>query len=285
MSRTIIQATLFLAAFATLASAQPAAPGESRPLMLRNVLGPGVEPAMYTKQMLVEMPLVQKALKITPEQLAKWKKALEELQKELKPLIDRMEKWHEYRIKPAEERDPQVEAALREEFRNLQPQLLDRREALWAKVLEKKQFARLEQIQLQSQGPLAFKRRDVQERLNLSETQIAAILQIVDQGYEEMTKASIAPREALPPAGQRVTAEQLRAHLETKSTKSIIASRSNAVLQVRSRVMQEAIRQLVRKQRNTFQAMLGEPFDFNKRDDEPKPGPQAQKREIEAPSP
>jgi hypothetical protein len=277
MRRTIILALLFLSAFAPVVLAQPDAPREGKPLMLRNILGPGIEPGMYTKEMLIKTPVVQKSLKITPAQMEQWTNSL----KELKPLVDRIEKWHEYRIKPAEERDPQVEAALREEAAVLQQQCVAKRDQLWAKALDKKQYARLDQVQLQSQGPLAFRRRDIQERLNLSETQIAAILQIVEKGYEEMTKASVAPPEVIPASGEKLTPEQRRAHLETKSVKSVIANRGEAVLQVRTRVMQEAVRQLVRKQRNTFQAMLGEPFDFKERVAEPKQEKQETKRGTE----
>jgi hypothetical protein len=280
MRRTTILATVLIPTFAPLAFAQPATPREGKPLMDRGILGAGVEPLMYSKSILITFPVVQKELKITPEQLARWTKA----QDEFKPLIDRIEKWHEYRIKPADERDPQVEAALREESRTVQTQYLDKKEVLLAKILDKKQNVRLDQIQLQCQGPRAFGRPDVQERLNLSETQIAAILQIVEKGQEEMTKASVAPPEAFPPTGQGIAPEQRRAHLETKSVKSIIASRSEAVVQVRSRTMQEITRQLVRKQRNTFQAMLGEPFDFKKPVDGPKAPAQESKRGTEPPS-
>jgi hypothetical protein len=282
MRRTIIQATLFLVAFAPLALAQSAAPSEGMPMIGRGMLGPGVEPLSYAKSTLVKVPLVQKELKITPEQLAKWKKA----EDELKPSLDRLQKWHEYRIKPAAERDPQVEAALRQSWEEGAPESLARRYAIPAKVLDKKQDRRLDQIILQLQGPLAFNRREIQESLNLSEIQIAAILEIVEQGQEAMRKASIAPPDAfLPNRGEGLTPEQIRAHRENKAVKSMIASRSEAVLKVRLRVMQEITRQLVRKQRNTFQAMLGDPFDFNKRDDEPKPAPQAKKRETEESSP
>jgi hypothetical protein len=234
------------------------------------------------KLKLVKLPPVRKELKITPEQLAKWKKA----EDELKPSLDRLRKWHEYRIKPAAERDTQVETSLRESYEKDAAKSLAKRQAIPAKVLDEKQNRRLDQIMLQLQGPLAFNRREIQESLNLSEIQIAAILEIVEQGEEEIRKASIAPPEAfLPNQGEGLTPEQLRAHREAKSVKTVIAGRSEAVLKVRLRVMEEITRQLVRKQRNTFQAMLGEPFDFNKRDDEPKPAPQAQKREAETSSP
>ena len=230
------------------------------------MFGLGVEPQMFSKAQLVEKLVVQKEIKFRDEQKAKWEKAKQTSE----PLTGPIGKYHEYRTKPPEQRDPEVLAALMEEAKVAQAGYFDRRERALASILDRSQNARLDQLQMQIQGPRAFRRQDVQQRLYMGEDQILVILEIVASGDEAIQVAGSVPKAVAPPR-TGVTAEQRKAHLEQKENKAIIQQSRQAVIKAKSRTMQAIIGQLNKRQRAIYQAMVGEPFDFTKPPNPPGP--------------
>ena len=91
--------------------------------------------------------------------------------------------------------DGQVMAALR--------QRLEREAEQEVKaVLEPKQWQRLEELQLQFNGPLAFLQPEVQERLHLDIDQVKAIEQAIAKARQEMSPGSAAASETWNASGQ-----------------------------------------------------------------------------------
>ncbi len=130
-------------------------------------------------------------------------------------------------------------------------------------VLKPEQVERLEEIELQSEGPAALTRPDVARTLRLSEDQITVIWNILDQltGANEQVKAALKNAQAgLDPPKDEARKEQEKAQFRTASSRL----RGEAVRRI------EAV--LTRAQRNKFTRMLGEPFDFSRiRPEPPQP--------------
>jgi hypothetical protein len=128
------------------------------------------------------------------------------------------------------------------------------------KVLDKRQRARLNQIALQSEGPAAFTRPDVQRTLRLDQTQIDDIATVLTDVTEatrqlrESQKAAFARQgaDAAPgdPAQEKVRKEQDK------------EKRRSAAAGLRKGVMEQINGILTRPQKETFAKMLGAPFNF-----------------------
>jgi hypothetical protein len=166
---------------------------------VQGIFGIGLAPTSYGKTLLLETPQVQGELKLRPEQ----KKALEAVAKKYEQasnvlrrnaMVERME-----RGVPGDPKALNAAAAtLREEA-----------EAVRNRVLARGQRSRLDQIQLQAEGAIAFRRDELQQRLNLTPEQIDEIVSIVDQGNREAYRVAAAQVEASP-ARQPVDAAQNR---------------------------------------------------------------------------
>jgi hypothetical protein len=128
--------------------------------------------------------------------------------------------------------------------------------------LEPEQRDRLDQIQLQVQGPLAFTRRDFQERLGLTADQVDDIEPIVERGNDEVEKASSFSLELNRNAMQSAEAirklvDGLEFQLKKEQTRHVArASRLGVTVRI--------VKVLTDSQRVAYRKMLGEPFDIGK---------------------
>jgi hypothetical protein len=116
-----------------------------------------------------------------------------------------------------------------------------------AKLLDPKQKERLDQIALRAEGPLAVARPEIAAKLGLNETQQEYIQGIVMQMRRElmMTIRQGAASGQFNPGQIRTLTAQLR-----------------------QQAGQEIGKVIDRKQKTTFNKLLGEPFDIDKLDSE-----------------
>jgi Spy/CpxP family protein refolding chaperone len=266
MSRAnLIFASLILLLGAEVSARAQEAP-ERTSLLKSGLLPPGARLGYSAKFLLLERPFVQQELKLTPAQLANLKKLQGELDVRLKK---QNEEGKEQLRELRKQGDAQAyEAALEEQTQRERADfrlLTSKREEPLLKALDRRQITRLEQIQLQFESFMAFTRPDVQQRLGLSFLQVEAIDEIIAEGKDTVTRSAEVPTGVVPPG--RLDAEQKKALLESKAGKAQIKKTTEAVVDARRSVMQKIGRQLTRKQRAAYDAMLGEPFDPSK----PKP--------------
>lgn len=108
-------------------------------------------------------------------------------------------------------------------------------------ILTPDQLQRLDQIQIQANGIISFKREDVQKKLKLTLTQKFEILKIggdLKQKIDEVLKdASSAPLRKGPAAVQKAK-------------------------QLKNAATEKAVQTLTSEQKKTWKEMTGEPFDF-----------------------
>jgi hypothetical protein len=270
MPRAAIAVPVLIALAATAVSAQTQDAPPRTSLLKSGFLGAGYEAGYSMKDMLLEREPVQKELKLTDDQLARLKKTQAEVtQYEL-----RQRQEHNALLKGLRAQgDRQAyEAAVQELSQKSRADLLSltrESEGPLMKVLDRRQRTRLEQILLQSEGPMAFTRPQVQERLNLSPDQIEAIGAIIEEGRAAIARAAEIPAGVLP-AGQ-LTPEVRRTLVESKAARAEIDKGRETVLKARRSTMQMIAKVLTRKQRERYEAMLGEPFDMQKLQRYPSP--------------
>jgi hypothetical protein len=124
-------------------------------------------------------------------------------------------------------------------------------------IMDRRQKARMSQIKLQTEGPLAFFQPEVQSKLNLDPFQIEAIGELVTQGREETRKAglvmvSASEAEAAKTTGLNPDANRLQERMAESRRSALKAGRAT---------MQGIGKLLSKRQRATYQAMLGEAYD------------------------
>jgi hypothetical protein len=162
---------------------------------------------------------------------------------------------------------------------NDRAKLMEVRDAIFKEVetatranLSPEQYRRLDQIQLQAQGPLAFDRGEsspmafidppITERLKLSEDQVKKIKAIVLAGGDEIQKAASFP---IPlDSKEKPTQETIRKLVEspefqTAKQKASQAGRDKWV--VVTRRIEDV---LTDAQRESYHKLIGEPFDLSK---------------------
>ncbi len=144
-------------------------------------------------------------------------------------------------------------------------------EAALKKILKATQFSRLQQIDLQQQGPLVVIRPDVAKALNLSSDQIdqaqAAITQMTDQGREQFMQSQRAFFESLQnnnnnqnpttDAERQTMREQFQTKMQGQMEKMRTTSEG-----LKDKAVQQVSQILTKAQRAKFNAMLGPPFDL-----------------------
>jgi hypothetical protein len=227
-------------------------------LRQRGYLGLGVIPAGQRRFLLLKYPSVQADMKISPAQ----QKELDQIDAEHAPAFERIEKeLLEIRAKVrAEEADPQqfTEASQRTaaQATAMQAQV----EAAKMKVLDRRQRIRLKQIQLQIEGPYAFTRPEIQDRLNVDQGQIEAVTAIMLEGREEAIRVSALSRNML---NTYFGAPSERTKLkESDDYQSELDKARKAAVKARAATMQRIAKVFTKKQRENYQKMLGEPFDI-----------------------
>ena len=177
-------------------------------------LGPGLVFAFQSKSLLLQNPQVQAELKLTPDQKTKLK-TIEDGDQRLSDrlMLDFQKARQELVQKQA---DRQELAALGEKLAEMGRQHRERYEAERTGILDRNQRTRLEQIQLQAEGPMAFIRPDIQKRLNTSPDQDEMIAAIVTEGRAELNQTAALPPGTMPTG--ILTAEQRRELWESQSS-------------------------------------------------------------------
>ena len=129
--------------------------------------------------------------------------------------------------------------------------------------LEPEQRDRLDQIQIQAQGPLAFERREIHRRLGLTDDQVDEIESIVDQGKKEMSKATSFPLDLDRKEGTQ-TIETVRKLVDGMEFQLLKEKTRHIAEASRIGVMVRIVKVLSEPQRAAYRKMLGEPFDTAK---------------------
>jgi len=116
-----------------------------------------------------------------------------------------------------------------------------------AKILEPKQKERLDQIVLQAEGPLAVARPEIADKVGLNDEQQEYVQRIMMEMRRNLFMS--------------VRQGAANGQFNPGQMKSLTA-------QLRAGAVQEVGKILDRKQKNTFNKMLGEPFDMKRLDSE-----------------
>ena len=187
MLRIVAPAVFMIVSLSSASLAQsPAGPTEPRSYSLDAAL---LRPYPARALALIRMGSVQQELKLTETQ-----------QKRLTSLVEQQRA----RLQKARQDypDPQI-------FRAARNALADDCESALRDALEPGQRERLEQLQLQAQGPLAFESRQLKQRLNLSDDQADEIEAITHTGLKELEQAS-SVRIELDPGDDSQSMEAIR---------------------------------------------------------------------------
>ena len=92
--------------------------------------------------------------------------------------------------------------------------------------------------------------------------QVEFLNSVIDEGKEAMTQAAtIAP--GILPAG-RLTAEKRKELLKSKTVRAATEKTRLSVIAARDATMKRILKSLSKRQRASFEKMIGEPFDFEK---------------------
>src|SRR5262245_25517601 len=221
--------------------AEPADTSAGRSLM--GYLGLGLHSARYSPAVVLGNPRVREELKVSAVQAARLKSVEEERQRANVRFYE--EKWaKEKELREAS--DPEALAEFRESAQAAHAAFSGETETSLLKVLDRSQRTRLLQIQYQAEGPKAFTRPEVQERLNLSPEQIEQILAIVSQGDVELRQAILAPEDL--PKDIRADIEKRRAQLESKPFQDAIKNAEGAASKVRTSIMRDIAKVLTKGQ-------------------------------------
>jgi Spy/CpxP family protein refolding chaperone len=136
------------------------------------------------------------------------------------------------------------------------------REPSVLKILTSAQRGRLDQIRLQSGGPLSFRLPEVQQRLNLDPGQIEQIGTILEDYLNEQRELRTAPlnsqsvEQALKAAGKSLGDRKARKAVVTE----MYAKRESLGSERRKATDRKISRLLTKRQRAVYEKMLGEPF-------------------------
>ncbi len=212
----------------------------------------GTIPRPAFKEVLLGNPAVQAELKITEAQNKdkdeKVQRLHEKIQKARREITDR--------AKFVQARDSiykDIEAAILEN-------------------LTREQRERLEQIQLQSQGPLAFNRAsmpalaaegpDPIERLKLTDDQLKQVRAIAAEGNAEIRRAAELPI-VLDPKDGCTSPESIKKLVETQEFKAAKKKTREAARKVWDSVIARIEQVLIESQRTAYRELLGPPFDLH----------------------
>jgi len=228
---------------------------EGKSLLGYGGIGLGLNFTPYSKYNIFRDPSVQEVLKVTDAQRARLKQFEDA---ELLLLSNFMDRYQEQVKALGNPPDRGALAILRKSRDAFRRDRLPRLETALRDVLDSVQFARLEQIHYQTEGPIVFNRPEVQERLNLESGQIEMITGIVKRAGAELDRAARLPVDlSLDP--RLPATEQSRAKFDSavkKIQESAWAIREKTILQI-TNVLNE-------RQQEKYKRIIGEPFDFKK---------------------
>jgi hypothetical protein len=254
----MIRASVPIAIFLTIVSSAATAQTKKANATKGKRPDPG-QPILLTRihplDLLLE-PSIREELELTPAQESRIGECKEKLDRNTRDLQREFEEL-------GEDPDEQVLAAFREHQQSARRAVEEETESSLLKALDRRQRTRLDQIGLQKEGPRAFFRSEIQERLNMDDGQIAAIKIIVIQGSLASNRARKAPLNAQPirtTPGESPNTVIIDSRDVEKFAKAQEKS-LNAAAKVRESTMREIARLLTKKQRQAYQTLCGEPFD------------------------
>jgi Spy/CpxP family protein refolding chaperone len=250
-----------------------------------------------TPERLLKMPAVQKDIKLSPAQL-KQLKALQE--KATQAYKENNEKSQALLAQLNENSDPEEVQALRQQSRLSMREISAQVDQANLALLDRNQRERLNQLRLQLEGPLAFIDPPLQERLNLSPEQLDQIGEVIVQGREQLSQIrergqqtlsrGFLPKSEDIPAGSKEAKPARKPSLknedvpprpeEVKTPKaqdgrtvrmidpskidglrSSLNDLSKQADQNRGAMILRIEKILTKRQRATYQKLLGAPFD------------------------
>jgi Spy/CpxP family protein refolding chaperone len=211
---------------------------------------------------LLAFPSVQEELKITSAQ----KSRLDEIGANFRSESDRLEKQRQDGLQElGDQPDPQALADFQRKVRVSGVALDDQKVASMMKALDGPQRVRLEQIRLQAEGPFAFTRPELQRRLNLSDDQIALLTTIIRDGRQEARQVLGRASDVLANAAILGPGPVLKVDpAQRDAVKSAFEKSQKEAAKLRGSLDRTIAKALTRKQRETYQKLLGEPFDLTK---------------------
>ncbi len=151
-------------------------------------------------------------------------------------------------------------AADRQQFRAAGDAIFAEAEAALQEDLEPGQRDRLDQIQLQVEGPLAFVRPELARRLKLSDDQADQVKTIAEQWREDARRAPAVPLNVRP-EDRPTNLETARKLAESREFQEAKETSKRAMLALREAAMGRIDKILTEPQRASYRAMLGERFD------------------------
>jgi len=213
----------------------------------------GVVPRPAVQRALLGMEPVQKELKVTDaqknEEKAIWKRHVQKIQQARRDTKDIAK------------------------FRAARDAIFDETEAAIQANLKPEQRERLDQIQIQAQGPLAFARPDLgpntfigpplAERLKLSDDQARRARAIFEAGEKEIAKAASFPIGLDPKSGPP-SAETIRKLVESPEFQAAKQKARQAGRDAWAALIRRIEAVLTDAQRETYHKLLGEPFDLSR---------------------
>jgi LTXXQ motif family protein len=276
MNRVTVLTAVVLMAASSTAAAQATKGSAAK--------GKGREPShstlltRYSPYELLIYASVREELKLTPEQEAQRKEGQGKLDRFSQ---DSMKAFQEL-PKEGDEPAPEALKAHRDERYQVRIRLEKETDAAMLKSLDPGQRTRLDQIGIQREGPRAFRRPEIQARLNMDPGQIEMINEIVMQGSAAASEVS----RVSPDLKQKALTNIPGTNVFKIDPKYADEYRSaeekgrKAAANVRASTERQVAKLLRPKQRQAYQSLCGEPFDLTTMRLHPPPKP---KKEAKAP--
>jgi hypothetical protein len=263
MFRMAIAFSMVVTSTIGIASASAQDQPEGASLLQTGILGMGAGAGAAMKGQMLNSPAILRELKVTEAQIARLKRAEAEAD-----LISRRigEERRRLRRRYTAEGNEEGLAGLEHGEWKFVLSLSRADEQPLLKVLDGRQLARLQQLQLQADGPWALMRPEVQDRLRMSPEQVELAKGIFRQGREAIAKSATLPGDSKRPypgmpAGKRAEL------LKSKEFGNQVDDVRKQIVKARNATMREIGEILNKNQRVTFEKMLGDPFEFPKLSD------------------
>ena len=241
MSRISALAMLLASAIGGTALAQ--APSGTPETVSYSIFGPEFTMRAMPTVRVLQMEAVQQELKLTERQKKRQAAIVEQLQRSIRTVREKYD-------------DREIFAAARNGI------LADTESAL-QQNLDPEQRDRLDQILVQIQGPWAFERGEFQRRLGLTSDQVDEVTSILDQGQQELNKATSFSMD-WKPKGAAPSIEEIRTLVDGLEFQLMKEKTRHLAHATRIGVMVRIVKVLTEPQHADYRKMLGAPFDTGK---------------------
>lgn len=162
--------------------------------------------------------------------------------------------------------DPATAELMREQFQAI----TNDTQAQLKTILSPAQITRVQQISLQRQDVFAVARPDIAEKLNLTEDDVQAVQEIMQQMGGAFGRVMQEQRKNRPsfrnPDGTRLSREEFAKKMEEPEVKAqmekVQAETREQTNQIQNSAKRAVARLLTKKQKAAFNKMLGAPFDL-----------------------